>query len=270
MNPKIVHLYWGMNTPMSYLRYLTVATFRKLNPDWEVKLWAPTVPTIQINWNSGEHPGHYRGIDYAQELEFTKFDFSSLGIPEDIPEVHKSDLLRWFLLGEYGGIWSDFDIVWVKPIPYESYWEGAGLCKYKALSGSDKEYTAIGFLTSSGRGQYFFNQLFKIAVKHLGRDEYQAYGAKMLDYFLELWPEGQRMAFWHDPELVYHFCQSQDFKTYFRPAELKRHDTMKCLGYHWYAGNPYVARAEATVQRENFRQMCNSYVICREARRAIT
>lgn len=270
MVPKIIHLYWGMNRPMSYLRYLTVLTFQKLNPDWEVKLWTPTVPSIETNWNSGEQVACYRGVDYAQELNFTKFDFSSIGIPESTPEVHKSDLLRWYLLGHYGGIWSDFDIIWVKPIPHAPIWEGAGLCRYKAVNGSDKDYTAIGFLTSSGRGQYFFDLMFKVAARLQGRSDYQAYGAQMLDYFLEIWPEGQRLAFWHDPELVYHYCQSQDFKLYFRSPELKRQDTLKCLGYHWYAGNPYVAKCEATVQRENFKQMCNSYVICREARRVIS
>jgi hypothetical protein len=35
---KTLHTYWGGDS-MSYLRYLTLASFRKLNPDWKIFLY---------------------------------------------------------------------------------------------------------------------------------------------------------------------------------------------------------------------------------------
>lgn len=37
--PKIANFYWNLETPMSYLRYLTLLSFRKLHPDWQMILW---------------------------------------------------------------------------------------------------------------------------------------------------------------------------------------------------------------------------------------
>ena len=39
MIPKIAYFYWNDNTPLSYLRYLTLKTFRSLHPDWDVYLY---------------------------------------------------------------------------------------------------------------------------------------------------------------------------------------------------------------------------------------
>lgn len=264
--PRILHLYWGRNQPLSYLRALTIKTFQALNPDWQVKLWVSKYTSAHSTWKTGEHPNHYKGYDYLQDLDCQVFDFAAVGIPENLPEVHKSDLLRWYLLGTEGGIWSDMDIIYSKPITknMEENWCGAGLCKYDA-NRMGKEYQAIGFLTSEGPwGKLFFTQLFNLGLSKVHTNlTYQAFGAELLDEFLLTWKNGARTPFYHNPELVYYYHTCFDMKRYFESTGLPL--KLACLGYHWYAGNPQVAKQEARINKDNIREMAKYHVICREA-----
>ena len=116
--PKIAHFYWG-NEKLPYLRYLTISSFCKYNPDWKVRFYYPKYRQTKKTWNSKEHK--YEIIvkkDYTEELKklpitFVEIDFESLDLSNDLTEVHKSDYLRWFLLANVGGLWSDMDIIYI-------------------------------------------------------------------------------------------------------------------------------------------------------------
>ena len=43
-------------------------------------------------------------------------DFQIYNFNNDMPEVHKSDFLRLELLSTIGGLWSDMDIIYFKPM----------------------------------------------------------------------------------------------------------------------------------------------------------
>src|SRR5690348_15696440 len=118
MRPKIMHMYWN-GSPMSFLQYLTIASFKKHNPKWKVWLWMPKVPNLTPpEWKSGEQADPYMGKDYLEkakaESEVKIIDFSTLGIPDELPETQKSDFFRWYLLYEYGGAWSDSDVLYIR------------------------------------------------------------------------------------------------------------------------------------------------------------
>ena len=49
------HTYWG-GGKLVYLRYLTIKTFMRLNPDWQIILWYPVAPFKGKSW--GIEPGH--------------------------------------------------------------------------------------------------------------------------------------------------------------------------------------------------------------------
>ena len=264
MFSKVVHMYWGMNQPLSYLRALSVMSFHKLNPDWEIKVWVPSVVSKKKPWTSGEQPEYYTGHDYLQNLlSFVcEVDFPSIGIPNDTPEVHKADLLRWYLMGEYGGIWSDMDILFVKPVPRLDLWHGAGLCKTKAVRNSDKEYSVIGFLTSEGVGKIFFQHLYDYGLEKLPQDRYQAFGAELLDKFIGNWYCSPNLPFYHNPNVVYPLCTGESIRQYFQPVELQYGaDT---IGLHWFAGNPEIARLESCVTHQTRRDYTDKFAICRE------
>ena len=68
--PKIVHFYWG-NEKLSYLRYMSVYSFRKLNPDWKIKIHVPgALSMIAPTWGSNEQKN--AGIENGEILRITQ------------------------------------------------------------------------------------------------------------------------------------------------------------------------------------------------------
>ena len=52
----------------------------------------------------------------AMEIEKIEVDLNELGVDNRMPESFKADFLRWRLLATAGGLWSDFDIIYFKPM----------------------------------------------------------------------------------------------------------------------------------------------------------
>jgi hypothetical protein len=261
---KILHLYWGMNQPLSYLRYLTVYSFHKLNPEWEIKVWTPLQSSRNKTWETNEQKGEYLGPDYFPLLrQFVHLvNFDKLGLDNGMPEVHKSDLFRWWLLGAYGGVWSDFDILYVKPFPDSLLSsKGAGLCSYRAVPNHPFDYLAIGFHTSSGPGLDFFMGLFELGKSKIPQTRYQAFGAELLQEYLK--KRGIQDTFQFSPELVYPYYTHTNIKRYWTTEPVQM--TKRAIGCHWYAGMPESGRCEVTVTQENLWEKAGKYAICKEA-----
>lgn len=117
--PKILHLYWGLNLPLSYLRYLTVISWIRYNPDWQIIIGTPKV-TSGISRHHDDKDMFYSGEDYFDKLRhidnvtIQEFDWS--GHQHIKTEVQRSDIYRWVQVPKYGGWWSDFDILYLKPM----------------------------------------------------------------------------------------------------------------------------------------------------------
>lgn len=118
--PKIFHTYWGGDV-LSYMRYMTIVSFMRQNPDWRVILWLPAEESIKRTWGSRELNYDVLCDDYLPKLmelpiEKIRVDFRDYGYANTISEVHKSDFLRMHLLGTMGGLWSDMDVLYFKPM----------------------------------------------------------------------------------------------------------------------------------------------------------
>lgn len=129
---RTAYFYWGSN-PLSYLRFITIPSFMKHNPEWKVKIFRPLVEyTKDPSWVSHSHKSRYVGRDYFLELynldvDIETIDFRNIGFRENVHEAYKSDYLRWWLLSNYGGFWSDFDVVFSRPLK-ESDFENVDFC----------------------------------------------------------------------------------------------------------------------------------------------
>ena len=114
--PKILHLYWD-GSPMSKLQTLTPITFHKQNPDWKINLYIPK----QKYTGDDKYVPVYTGKDYFEKLSYVniiEFDLKDYGIREDLHDILRSDIFRYQILYEQGGMWSDFDVLWLKPISH--------------------------------------------------------------------------------------------------------------------------------------------------------
>jgi hypothetical protein len=267
--PKIIHFYWGKNQPLSYLRYLSVKSFHILNPDWQIKLWTPEHVSRHITWHTGEQAPIYQGEDYFPRLsEFvTVLDVHGHDLPPDFPEVHKSDLFRWQMLAQYGGVWSDIDILYVKSIDDALLCElnsGPVICRYNPTrkSGIGVRHIATGFLSCGKNGNRFFEDVFDFGLSRIQNTDYQAFGPSLLKEYLEI--NWNRQVYNLDPVVVYPYSILEDWKRYWEPGRCTLPE--KTIGCHWYAGHPFSAEREAQICECTLEKMAGRYMICQQAR----
>jgi hypothetical protein len=117
--PKICHLMWD-GSPMAYLQVLTVISFHKLNPDWKIIIYVPKQSYKELGANT--YVPDYIGQDYFQMLkicsyvEIQEVDLEDYGIDTSLHFILCSDQLRMQVLYRDGGLYTDFDVIWVRPV----------------------------------------------------------------------------------------------------------------------------------------------------------
>ena len=96
--PKTAYFYWGAEI-FPYLRYMSLYSFKKFNPEWEVTLLVPSKLNKTQTWNTHENKCEINTEDYLHRLDecgidVCEFDMQSIGFSNDLPEVIKSDIIR--------------------------------------------------------------------------------------------------------------------------------------------------------------------------------
>jgi mannosyltransferase OCH1-like enzyme len=89
--PKIIHQLW-VGPPLPLHIYQMMQTWKEHHPTWEVKLWTEAPPLVnQDLWDNAEK------------------------ISPKAPEQFRSDVARYEILYQHGGIWADADFVCQRP-----------------------------------------------------------------------------------------------------------------------------------------------------------
>jgi hypothetical protein len=117
--PKIYHLMWDRSA-ISWLQVQTLTSFHRLNPDWRIIVYVPEQSVSQLGINT--YVPDYTAKDYFYLIEAMNFveiqevDLKDYRIRTDAHFILCSDQLRYIKLYEMGGLYSDFDVLWLKPI----------------------------------------------------------------------------------------------------------------------------------------------------------
>ncbi len=249
--PKKMYFYWGFNSKMSYLHYLSLLSFRKLNPDWELFLYKPKISSnfILTPYIKNNNALDYIGKDYCdkldriENLQIVEFDFDTIGIDSSISEVYKSDYIRWYLLWKYGGGWADMDILFIKPLSTINV-------ERKMLTGEsnkvdtmiifkDLGYHPIAFYLAS-RDNDFFKLIFEKSISSLNMYEYQSIGSYLLGKIYPSVKEIQKLFPGSNiadisVNTVYSFLP-RDVKKIFYKNKMK-YIYEETIGVHWYNGH---------------------------------
>ncbi|MGD9154543.1 MAG: glycosyltransferase [Bacillota bacterium] len=260
--PKLVHFYWG-NDSLSFLRYLSVRTFQKFNPDWRIRFYYPKEKYRgERTWSTPEHPVKYQGPNYLEQLfalniEPVELDFADLEVDSQIPETFKSDFLRWYLLTHMGGLWSDLDILYFRSID-ELYLNAPASHTVDAVICLDENgwynYHTIGFLLAAPGSRYYQFTL-KESYACIDLSDYQSIGSSLLrlsfptlaairSRFPELRVENLSL------DVVYPLNDTQTPLIY-HTGDL-RYLTSRTIGLHWYAGHEASAPFENCLSETSY------------------
>lgn len=184
--PKILHLYWD-RSPMAWLQVLTIDTFIQHNPDWQIFVYLPDKPYT----GSFNYIPEYTGIDFFSWIEDNPYvnivsvDLNDYDIKDDLHDILRSDILRYHLLYNIGGVWSDFDVIWLKPMFHLSEIADTNdftttICLFSGYP----QHHNISVLVSKPKHPFYkavIDNCNFIQTTLGGRPEHQEYGTTMLD-----------------------------------------------------------------------------------------
>lgn len=239
--PKILHLFWGRSRPLSWLRLQTTTTFSRLNPEWTIKVWVRDVEPSAPSWPTHEQKHPYKGADYFGNLtKLPNVEVLDAPLALDLPDVQYSDVLRWYLLGTHGGFWSDFDIIYTKPMEEIGNVKGPFLIQYPS------KVWPIGFLGApDDSAKWFFREVEKVARSSFAlRKDYQGFGCVALAKTARM----HRRVTAQPRMWVYPQHLMDDVKRAFFSSSYEMNGNY--IGFHWFAGATFSAMFENAVDPE--------------------
>ncbi len=254
--PKRIFFFWG-GSKMSWLRYMTLYSFRKLHPDWDIYLYVyQTEKNKSKTWITPEVQDFfmYKGEDYISKVK----KLGIIIIKEYVPLIknatpsQQSNFFKWWVLGNVGGVYSDMDILYFKNIN--------GL--YTDIIKNDRDtaltynkYYSIGFMMASKNNEVF-KAIYDNTVKIFMSKYYQGAGVIPLSkkwpryYDLEkAFPEYQ---FYNIPMDSFYYLDSNNLPKIFKETNF---DALKniSLGLHWYAGGRLAQECNNRINLDNYK-----------------
>jgi hypothetical protein len=212
------------------MRYCTVASLSKLNPDYRIEILYPKEPSDYVPWTTHENKSNTK-VDWFSKLADLP-NVAMIELPTEVfmgvkSEVHRSDFIRLYELVQNGGIWSDFDIFYVKPLNeyFDNVKQDECLCFHNGCNHigffAAHPYTPI--LTNIySRVLYIINKNNYTNYQSLGREVYDLFYRNDSD-------EVCNIPF----NVVYPYDHLNIFKIYQNNLSLSE----STIGIHWYAGD---------------------------------
>ena len=261
--PKTLHVYWGEER-LPFLRYLTIYTFQLNNPTWKIKYYYPKQRQENKTWSTFEQKYSITGPCFLPDLEGIniekiEIDMEKLGLSNNLSEVYKSDYLRWYILSEEGGLWSDMDILFFKSMNEISVNQSENSevdtlpCIADIPLGKGIYGHSIGFEMSAPNNS-FYQTIYNEAKKIQNVEgNYQSLGSVMLNRLYptiesikKAFPKSSPMNIEHDTVYAYnamHIKEIFDTVKFSGPDRL----TKNTIGFHWYAGHSLAEQSVNTL-----------------------
>jgi glycosyltransferase involved in cell wall biosynthesis len=275
--PKIANFYWG-SEKMSFLRYMTISSFKRLNPDWSIHLYVPKGVNNSVGWRAVDSHHQCDTVDYKADEDYFKkllnkypikiieVDFSKSFL-KNSSEAHRSDVCGWTTLATSGGLWCDMDIVFFKSLN-NSYINKLNKKTYDTFICIDdrqdpvSKLSPIGFLLSSEKNE-FFKEILNFSIKQHNPQDYQSSGASVIfnkfNNNLKFIKKTFLKNTFHnlEPSLVYYY----DFKNLDKIFKNDNFDKIKnteAIGIHWYGGHPLSQEYNNKINHKNFKNFKNT------------
>jgi len=256
--PKNFNVFWGGGT-LSFMNLLTVISFHEHNPDWKINLFRPKVlkSFSPAFWQTKEQSHKLQCKDYFNYLEHLDFvddirlDYDFLNYCYHHPVI-KSDMARYNIMSEYGGIWSDLDIVYLNSVDKLI----KNNHKYN-LFVSYGEYHSIGFYIADKHHPFFLKLCSEVQNwKKVKAINYQYFGRLFVENFFgdfqSLTSLENCVPFKLNDDIVYPIHWNDLSKvTSLDYEEVREHSlTEDTIGIHWFNGDTSVRRKIDELDKE--------------------
>lgn len=246
---KEIYFYWG-NATMSYMRYMSLYSFCKLNPDWKVHLIVNNSEQLRVDTIEKQDKTEFKGKDYfhlIKYLDINTIDFENNminldnSVVEQMSDVHTKDVLNWKILSEWGGVVADMDILFTKPIgTLINSDTDIGLICFSNYP--QPGYIPVSFMYSSGSNT-FFKKTYDRALANYNSSIYESCGTlcieeQSLAEIVKNYPNStvQRL-----PDAsVFPFVEyewNEGIRKLYQ-GDFRRDIHTDAIGIHWYAGTP--------------------------------
>ena len=265
--PKIIHFYWDGNK-FDYLTSLCLKTFVFNNPDWEVNLWMPKIKSMSIiKWETQEFiPPHslpYNGSCFFDKeilmkdlgININNIDYFDLGLKKNYHEIMKSDIFRWKVLSEIGGVWSDMDILFVDKIEKTNF-DNINHIKFNDIDLVVSQYKKhppgtkdpidfyyIGFLMAS-KNSHFFQIMYEESLKNIKTNSYQGVGGDLMKSHFGLFKDIEKKIGSNNyvnlqSDSIYYYWWGDLKNLFFNKSKIcifERLQIDNIIGFHWFRG----------------------------------
>lgn len=270
MIPKRAMFYWS-GAPLSWMRFNTLWSFRKLHPDWEMILfrgesWRPDVPECwqeKQDFGRGDLSQDFMPIVSRLGVDIRAW-FTPSGYAGATP-VHFNDLCRWGALAKFGGWFFDMDFLFVDKL--DGLADEVQAADATGLFLPARDWIPTGFVAAE-TGSKFAAEMYLAAINSPDKERYRAAGSETIARVLGLtggpWMRHStselklrlRTVF---PDVRWSFPSFQvaypwewfDTNLIFSADEpLKLNST---VAIHWYGGSRIAQRFIGTLDEKNFR-----------------
>lgn len=264
---KKMSFFWAGDR-MSWMRYMTLKSFRHFHPDWEMLLYTTNVLNNAAGWSTHDMQdcSEYKGENYMKrlgDLDVKIVDWSPpvVKFPKLVP-AQASDICEWEILADGDGFFSDMDILYVAPIPYETLKKADVVCCLTL------GYMTIGFFGAAA-GTKFFEDILIESHTGYSPGRYQSAGAEAIYRLGDLggcWSEtvnpgdvAMRKLRKKYPHLdIVELKSEQIYPWSFREVQMiferNRQVPEDCIGIHWFGASPHAQKWNNTLTADNYQE----------------
>lgn len=235
---------------MSYMRYMTLYSFCKLNPNWKVNLIVNNSEQLRVDTIEKQDKTEFKGIDYysmIKSLNINTIDFENKmlnidnNVVDKMSDVHLKDILNWKILAEWGGLVADMDILFTKSMNNLINDDtDIGLICFSNYP--KPNYIPVSFMYSSGNSA-FFKKTYNNALLNYNANVYESCGTLCIEEssLIDIIKNYPNSVVQHLPDgTVFPFVEYEwnesICKLYI--GDFRCDMNSEAIGIHWYAGTP--------------------------------
>tara|TARA_Y100000310_G_C20647770_1_gene797610 strand:- start:689 stop:1615 length:927 start_codon:yes stop_codon:yes gene_type:complete len=291
LNPKHIFFIWEGKS-MSFLRAMTLISFRNHHKDWDITL-------ITINCDLNKLPDHQE-LELSQATIVTEllreYKFDNLSLCRDaninivdfdkeynnLPGIknvfanQKQDLLGWYLLSKNNCVVADMDILFIGSLDEEYNTFLKSNAEFGTVGGGvhkpKKRYLPVALMFS--KESEFCEELFYKGIKNYDVNVFESCGNNVFppSLYKQLHDPACERFFCISEELIFplttkmtiaeamdtqyntnYIFSSQDLPLIRILADYNILNLNKTAGIHWFGGNPRSLRFSKHITHENYK-----------------